>query len=70
MGMLTGTAKCTTYQFTEIEWRNPLQTEVAFYWHYFYLFKFLLSQLNYVYYAHLDDFNERLFCSQKLLQNK
>lgn len=68
--MLTDSAKCTTYQFTEIEWRNQLQTEVAFYWHYFYLFKFLLSQLNYVYYTHLDDWKESLFGSQKLPQNK
>lgn len=44
--------------------------EVAFYWHYFYLFKVLLSQVNYVYYTHLDDWKERLFGSQKLPQNK
>ena len=63
-GMLTHTTKCTTYQFTEVEWRNHLQAEAAFYWHYFYLFKFLLSQLNYVYSTHSDDRNERPFCSQ------
>lgn len=63
MEMLTDTVKCTTYQFTEIEWRDCLWTEVAFYWHYFYLFKFLLSQLNYVSYTRLDDWDERLFCS-------
>lgn len=63
MGMLTDTVKCTAYQFTEIEWQNCLQTEVAFYWHYFYLFKFLLSHLTYVSYTHLGDWDERLFCS-------
>lgn len=41
MGMLTDTAKCTTYQFMAIERRrNHWPTEVAFYWHYFYVFKF------------------------------